>query len=86
MDGLHVEWDAYDSDDILNPDSCFRKVPYQEAPRKANVSCYFLKIQTPEFKRNNTDLTPKEIRTQLLAMWKAMTYTEKTEYAFNFEF
>ena len=80
-----VQWDAYDSDDILNPNSCYRKVPYQEATKKPNVYNYFLKIQTPEYKKNNTEITYKEMITQLSAMWKALNDAEKTEYEFNFK-
>jgi hypothetical protein len=80
-----VQWDAYDSDDILNPNSCYRKVPYQKATttKKPSVFNYYIKIQTPEFKKNNTEFTNTEVYTQLLAMWKALTDAEKTKYAFN---
>ncbi len=78
-----VQWDAYDPNDILNPDSCYRRVPYQETKRKPNIFNYFLKIQTPEFRKLNPEL--KQVRRQLTEIWKAMNYAEKTEYEFNFK-
>ena len=82
-----IDWDAYDSDDILNPTSCFRQVAAGHSQtKKPNVFNYFVRIQAPEFRKNNAvGFNHKDMNTQLGAMWKALTDEQKTEYEFHFK-
>jgi len=87
-----LDWNAYDSqEEILNPDSCYRQKPYQKAPSKTrkpmkpNVFNYFVKIQMPDFKKNNAELKHNDVMKQLGATWKALPESQKTEYEFHFK-
>jgi len=81
-----IDWDAYDSDDILNPTSCFRQVAAAPSKtKKPSLYHYFMRVQMHELKKNDAELKPKDLMTQLNAMWKALTDEQKTEYEFHFK-